>query len=1508
MILLLVSVFIAASAFAAAPPPTVSILDPRPGTSTVPTIVSLTGTGATPASAFKVQIQVWNDVADITGVAVGYCPSTSDPNTLANFAWVAAGVNANYSCGTNCGVYEATVSGLPAGSYYLLARAVSTADGTGYSSDNRTGNDAKFTYIAVRLANAANKGTGMLLARDSSSQLCLDCHNLATHSSQSTSSGYGNWQISCGECHTPHNTHNIYLVKDAITTPNSGSKNITFYNTTGDATNSYVNSAAGSGTTGVCQVCHTQTKDPTSSNPRWRNTGNSDPAHYQNGGANGTQRCTACHPHTSGFKGSCTMCHGNPPVDDSTLIGSVTTFGATGRATQNPPGPPGAGAHATHVTTKGYGCSTCHTGGGSSGDHNKQTSPALVQIGFNLFSGAYRSGAYDAPAFSNTNYDLANGNAGTTVTKAGPSRACSNIYCHSKGQSASTFTGGNAPNLGAVWEGSMNASCSGCHGNDSGATYTISSGSHTKHVANNNIGCVRCHNATVSGNRTISTQANHVNNLINIALDAVANPLGTATYNTVLSPITKTPGTAYSSCTNISCHNDGRSVWNGTVGVGNTNNWGSLGGCNNCHGQTTYGDYRMAAPLYASTSTVPPGKPNAHDRHVDVRTTPSNEPQCKHCHSTVTGSNTAIDGTTPTNHANGVYNVTAGSTYYDGDNVVGGYTTNVSITYNYTANPTTSTCSNVSCHPTGTAGTKLASSTRWDTGYNCTDCHNINLTNTTGYHHAMNNTTNGYPTLIPDGDATSGTNAASRKCTMCHVDHSIFSPMLNASSPGRSSNLRTDIATAPTGSSGYTNSDYTTGGGICISCHSAERTKSTTSVLAETSSTKTVAVPDTDFSGTSHNYTVASTMTNGGATFNANCTKCHNSKNNEATTFQNSTNKFGAHDNPLRRLLASLGIASPADPEEEDFCYRCHSTTANAAAIGGTTKPAANNDWYGAVTNMSAASQDIYNAFQLGGSTTTYTTTASNVLYLRNVNNANAIPPSTRPGSYKYSSGTYFTNTFNDRDMAPTSGGTSTTTVLASGTVTGNYDRGMQFVSPQIDTAITVPAASNITLNIREQRGTGTATLYTRFTVYKWDGATATRVGTTYAQAGTAISTTATTRSINLAVPAGGFSINPGECLVADVEFYDSTAPTTSINVTYTYSNNTAYNLTLPNTVTYNWRTGTTTTGGSRHNVASYSGLHKPSPTDETLAYISTNKHVDCDDCHNPHAAQAGNHAQNSTTLANVLKGVPGTSVTTWPAQATTATWQTGRNTGVTYNALSTADAEWKICFKCHSYANTNVLNWGGSGSLAWVDTGLEFNPNNQAYHPVVQALPSTANRRLATGALTGGWAPGNVMTCTDCHNTDSASSKGPHGSSVKWMLNPNTTGTKYYNWPYTSSANNGQSTGTLLTGSGSSTAPNGGAIFCLSCHVWSGGGAAHTRSDHTGVQCVSCHIRVPHGGTVPRLLTGPNAPARYKPDGNGGGTVDITGVNRPTSGTIGENDCYTNCGHHNSTGFTYGW
>jgi hypothetical protein len=193
-----------------------------------------------------------------------------------------------------------------------------------------------------------------------------------------------------------------------------------------------------------------------------------------------------------------------------------------------------------------------------------------------------------------------------------------------------------------------------------------------------------------------------------------------------------------------------------------------------------------------------------------------------------------------------------------------------------------------------------------------------------------------------------------------------------------------------------------------------------------------------------------------------------------------------------------------------------------------------------------------------------------------------------------------------------------------------------------------------------------------------------------------------------------------------------------------------------------------------------------------------------------------------------------------------------------------------------------------------------------------------TVNGQAVGGFTTVGT---QTMYCSDCHAESSAGSLGPHGSSVKWMLKgPNKA------WPYDTAAMNGGDSSTLADFRILADATVGqdgvDGLFCLNCHVMGGAGEVHTRgggaTDHGGSACVTCHLRVPHGGKVSRLLaaTGDTAypgpmPSRYAPNGNGVRAqtgVTLNHINRPAGG-YGSGDCYvTGCTSHTGSAPTENW
>lgn len=1052
------------------------------------------------------------------------------------------------------------------------------------------------------------------------------------HSSANLGIKYGTWGTgyNCTTCHSG-TTDNIKRVAASIVTP-TGARSVVFDRLTSSVDRAGVFGddlrAAGNGSTNVCEACHHNTTHHQYSSAKI--TDRTQNPHYNR------QDCMSCHLHSAAFKASCDSCHGNPPNSGTIGAGGLAKP-ATNALGTTPPA--SGGAHMAHAgAPRNMACNTCHNGYGA-----KAMPSNTIDIGFNVNNGnfpgfgpaAVTTGTLNAPNSLNAPYKWAPA-AGTTVTTNAGNLSCS-LYCH-----GSTLTGGSITNPNwAVTDGTQDA-CGTCHGASAGAPPTT--GSHGRHAgaAGLALTCDKCHGPHPDNS--------HVDGTVTWNLSAIA---ATAQYKTPTGSYATTgstgglaPSAAYGTCTNISCHSSGTGVWTGTASGGTTPVWGSPAGCNACHGNTVNTNYLKALPTYASGSP----KPNAHPVHQDINDASADGstgtgPQCKHCHYTITTSNTSINGTAATQHAAGSYTIAAsgsGATFRNGDNVAGAGVA-VTLTYTYRGTPNISSCANVSCHPTGLAGTRAASTTTWNTGYACTDCHKVDIANTTGYHHAMRNYSGSYaayPTSVPQGDAATGSNSNSRRCTMCHVDHDIFSPAVNSGSAGRAYNLRTAIDQAPTAAANFTNSDYvgTSGGtgGICISCHNAELTKSTTRIKAETNSTRTVAVPFADYSGSAHEYGISSAMKGpGGGTFNANCSKCHNGKNGEPAVFSQMTT--AVHDRGVRRLYASLG-ANLADGNDENFCYRCHSKTSDASPGGGPAKTVANRDYYGTAV-MTAPAEGIFAQFQK---------------------------------SYK-------------------------------------------------------------------------------------------------------------------------------------------------------------------------------------HNVAGYSGLHKPSPTNETQAYLAANRHVECADCHDPHAA----------TNANPVRGVNGLDPTT-PAAGGTPTY--------TVVTVSNPDHQYKLCFKCHT-------DWAGYGT--GTNLAVEFNTNNVSYHWVENdkgaARASTSYGNFNTtyvykmmprySGFTNTQLRSVKMRCSDCHGPDGADGgvtvpEGPHGSTIAKILKV-PAGSPYTTWNSTVQRTNG-------------------TVWCFNCHdpaFTNTGFSGEQANSHTygsgskhDINCQYCHISVPHGSsTLKRLLN----PATFG-----------TGINSINSGT----------------------
>lgn len=420
----------------------------------------------------------------------------------------------------------------------------------------------------------------------------------------------------------------------------------------------HINQVSVNGEAYGCVECHAQvvSTDSTFSN---RSRHADFQVNYSGARAgSSTSTCNAAYCHSDGKGGqgiavdwyggpplaNCKGCHGAASSADFTSIYGEPNYLGTGPQT------PRANSHRKHVGTSGAAtCVFCHA--------------ATIQDGSGLLK---ESGTH-----IDRSVQVVNGGGKTfTYNPAPAEKSCSTISCHG---STTTY----------YWGGSMPVDCTGCHGGNVDSGAVIATGLHPQHINQQglnglNFGCVECHAQTVSGDRSVSSQGNHGNQLINYSgAKAGKNP---------------------AACQNAYCHSSGKG------GSGLAVNWTTgpaLTNCIGCHGVAATPDFASVAgePNYPNEGSGLPGA-NSHKAHTK-NLAQTGAASCEICHvTTVTTSGTAIQSS---------------GLHIDGTITVQFNTSKAGVTASYTAS--SKTCNTIACHG--------GSSPRWgaSAGAGCNGCH-----------------------------------------------------------------------------------------------------------------------------------------------------------------------------------------------------------------------------------------------------------------------------------------------------------------------------------------------------------------------------------------------------------------------------------------------------------------------------------------------------------------------------------------------------------------------------------------------------------------------------------------------------------------------------------------------------------------------------------------------------------------------------------------------------------------
>lgn len=163
-----------------------------------------------------------------------------------------------------------------------------------------------------------------------------------------------------------------------------------------------------------------------------------------------------------------------------------------------------------------------------------------------------------------------------------------------------------------------------------------------------------------------------------------------------------------------------------------------------------------------------------------------------------------------------------------------------------------------------------------------------------------------------------------------------------------------------------------------------------------------------------------------------------------------------------------------------------------------------------------------------------------------------------------------------------------------------------------------------------------------------------------------------------------------------------------------------------------------------RHPVSMYQNVHQP---DENPSIMP--RHVECQDCHNPHMVRP--QLASAPNVTGALQNVPGVTAAGAP--------------------IENANFEYEVCFRCHG-DNANVPSPNIRRQIEQPNLRLKFQAGNPSMHPVVGP-----GRNNLVPSLIPPLTVASRLYCSDCHASDSSpgaggtGAKGPHGSMWPYIL-----------------------------------------------------------------------------------------------------------------------------------------